>query len=65
METTKPFQQPPTQAKNKAYKDWQNDPLPISKKDKFKQLQYKVQTELPEMQNKWWQKAERWNVTQT
>ena len=41
-------------AKNNAHADWQNDPSSTSKKDKFKSLQAKVQLELREMQDKWW-----------
>ena len=43
-------------AKNKAYIEWQRDPLSTSNKDKFKDLQSKVQTELWKMQDLWWQK---------
>ena len=38
-------------AKNKAYAEWQKDPSSTSKKDKFKDLQSKVQTELGKMQD--------------
>ena len=43
-------------AKNKEYAEWQRDPSSTLKKDKFKDLQSKVQTELRKMQDLWWQK---------
>nr|KAG5693154.1 hypothetical protein BaRGS_035352 [Batillaria attramentaria] len=42
-------------AKNKAYMEWQNDPSSVSKRDRFKSLQAKVQAELRVMQDQWWQ----------
>ncbi|XP_068717545.1 craniofacial development protein 2-like [Montipora capricornis] len=41
--------------KNKAFIEWQNDPSSVSKRDKFKTLQAKVQSELRHMQDKWWE----------
>ena len=41
--------------KNKAFIEWQNDPSSVYKRDKFKTLQAKVQSELRQMQDKWWE----------
>lgn len=57
---------PTPQAKNKDYVDWQNNPLFVSEKDKFKHLQSEVQTELGVMQDQWWQrKAEQVGIVKT
>lgn len=42
-------------AKNKAYIEWQNDPSSISRRERFKTLQAKVQSDLRLMQDQWWQ----------
>ena len=42
-------------AKNKAYIEYQNDPSSVSKREIFKSLQAKVQSNLRAMQDKWWQ----------
>ena len=41
-------------AKNKSYIEWLNDPSPVSKREKFKALQAKVQTDLWAMLDQWW-----------
>ena len=41
-------------AKNKSYIEWLNDPSSVSKREKFKALQTKVQTDLRAMQDQWW-----------
>lgn len=43
-------------AKNKADADRQSDPSSVSKKNKIKHLQSNKQEELPEMQDKCWQR---------
>ena len=42
-------------AKNKSYIEWQNDPSSVSKRERFKTLQAKVQSDLRLMQDQWWQ----------
>ena len=42
-------------AKNKSYIEWQNDPSSVSKRERFKTLQAKVQSNLRLMQDQWWQ----------
>lgn len=42
-------------AKNKSYMEWQNDPSSVSKRNRFKSLQAKVQSDLRAMQDQWWQ----------
>ena len=42
-------------AKNKAFTEQQNNPTSVTKKNKFKKLQTRVQSELQEMQDQWWQ----------
>ena len=42
-------------AKKKSYIEWLNDPSSIYKREKFKALQAKVQTDLQAMQDQWWQ----------
>ena len=41
-------------AKNKSDIEWLNDPSSVSKREKFKVLQAKVQTDLRAMQDQWW-----------
>ena len=41
-------------AKNKSYIEWLNDPSSVSKREKFKALQAKVQTDLRAVQDQWW-----------
>ena len=41
-------------AKIKSYIKWLNDPSSVSKREKFKALQVKVQTDLRAMQDQWW-----------
>ena len=41
--------------KNNAFIKWQNDLSSVSKRDKFKTLQVKVQSELRQMQDNWWE----------
>ena len=46
-------------AKNKAYIEWQNDLTSVSKRDRFKTLKAKAQSDIRSMKEKWWQdKAE-------
>ena len=40
-------------AKNKSYIEWQNDPSSVSKRERFKTLQAKVQSDLRLMQDQW------------
>lgn len=42
-------------AKNMAYTEWQNKPSNISKRNRFKSFQAKVQIGLRSMQDNWWQ----------
>ena len=42
-------------AKNKSYIEWQNNPSSVSKRERFKTLQAKVQSDLGLMQDQWWQ----------
>ena len=41
-------------AKNKSYIEWLNEPSFVSKREMFKALQAKVQTDLRAMQDQWW-----------
>ena len=41
-------------AKVKSYIEWLNDSSSVSKHEKFKALQAKVQTDRPAMQDQWW-----------
>ena len=41
-------------AKNESHIEWLNDPSSVSKCEKFKALQAKVQTDLRAMQDQWW-----------
>lgn len=46
-------------AKNKAYTEWKNDSSSVTKREKFKKFQTKVQSDLRDMQDQWRQhKAE-------
>ena len=41
-------------AKNKSYIECLNDPSAVSKREKFKVFQVKIQTDLRAMQDQWW-----------